>query len=123
MHSFDRAALAIGVASIASVVFAIEGLNEFRFMTIGGASAAIAIGLGAAAVAAALLAVRALAVLTGAAFAAAAALQLIATATGGDWLGADLSAMSFWLGLAIGLAVAGAAPRDGTRPAPDTEGE
>lgn len=110
MRRYDRAALALGIASIASIVFVIEALGTYRFMTIGGASIAIAITLGALAAIAGLTATRRLAALTGLAFAAAAVLQLISTATGGNWLGADLSTMSFWIGLAVGLILAGTAP-------------
>lgn len=111
LRTLDRAATVLGLASIASLVFVWEGLDEFRFMTISGSAIAVALVLGALAVAAGFLGRRALALLAGLGFAAAALLQLIATANGEDWLGADLSAMSFWLGLAIGLVLVGSAPR------------
>lgn len=111
VHGLDRAALVLGLASIASLVFVIEGLDEFRFMTISGPAIAVALVLGALAVAAGLTGFRVLALLAGLGFAAAALLQLIATANRSDWLGANLSAMSFWLGLAIGLLLIGAAPK------------
>lgn len=110
-RSFDRAAVALGIASIASVVFAFEGLDDFRFMTVSGASIAVALGLGALAVAAGATGSRLLSVLAGLGFGAAALLQLIATATGADWLGGNLSTMSFWIGLAAGLLISGVAPR------------
>lgn len=110
-HGLDRAALVLGLASIVSLVFVIEGLDEFRFMTISGPAIAVALVLGALAVAAGLTGLRVLALLAGLGFAAAALLQLIATANRSDWLGADLSAVSFWLGLAMGLLLIGAAPK------------
>lgn len=110
-RSFDRAAAVLGLASIASAVFAWQGLGDFRFITITGPAVAVAFFLGVLALVAGMLAVRALALLAGLGFAVAALLQLIATTTGGDWLGADLSAMSFWLGLAVGLILVGAAPK------------
>ena len=107
----DRAAITLGLASIASLVFIWEGLDEFRFMTLSGPSIAIAAALGVLAVVAGLLGARLLAMLAGLGFAAAALLELIATATGADWLGADLSAFAFWTGLAIALLLIGASPR------------
>ncbi|WP_100444027.1 Rv1678 family membrane protein [Glycomyces xiaoerkulensis] len=112
-HRFDRAAITLGLASIAAVVFALD-LGEFRFMTVGGASIAVALGLGGLAVVAGAASWRPLTVLIGIGFAAAAALQLIAAAVGGDWMGGNLSTMSFWIGLAAGLVLAGAAPRNQT---------
>jgi hypothetical protein len=111
VHGLDRAALVLGLASIASLVFVIEGLDEFRFMTISGPAIAVALVLGALAVAAGLTGRRVLALLAGLGFAAAALLELIATANRSDWVGADLSAMSFWLGLAVGLLLIGTAPK------------
>lgn len=116
-HPLDRAALALGLASIASLVFAYEGLEEFRFLAIGGPSIAVALVLGALAAAAGLTGRRLPALLAGLGFAAAAALQLVATLTGQDWLGANLSTMSLWLGLAVGLLLTATAPRTGTDPA------
>ena len=111
IRTLDRTATVLGLASIASLVFIWEGLDEFRFMTITGPAIAVAAVLGALAAAAGLLGIRILALAAGLGFAAAALLQLIATTAGDDWLGADLSAMSFWLGLAIGLVLVGASPR------------
>lgn len=116
-HPLDRAALALGLASIASLVFAYEGLDRFRFLAIGGPSIAVALVLGALAAAAGLTGRRAPALLAGLGFAAAAAAQLAATLAGQDRLGANLSTMSLWLGLAAGLLLAGAAPRTGADPA------
>ncbi|MCH7232304.1 hypothetical protein L0U85_15780 [Glycomyces sp. L485] len=109
-HDLDRAALTFGLASLASLVFVFEGLDEFRFMTVGGPAAAIAVVLGGLAVAAGLTGIRVLALLAGLGFGTVAVLQLVATATGGDWLGGNLSTMAFWLGLAVGLLVIGTAP-------------
>jgi hypothetical protein len=110
--TLNRAALGLGLASIAAVIFVFDGLGDFRFMRISGASIAIALILGALACVAAWLARPVLAVVAGAAFLVAALLQLISTATGNDWLGASLSTMSFWLGLGIGLLVVGLAAHD-----------
>jgi hypothetical protein len=111
IRSFDRAALTIGLASIASLVFVYEGLDEFRFIAVSGPAIAVAAVLGALAVAAGVSGIRVLALIAGLGFAAAAVLQLVATANGDDWLGADLSTMSFWLGLAVALLIIGAMPR------------
>ncbi|WP_199042758.1 Rv1678 family membrane protein [Glycomyces salinus] len=113
-HPLDRAAIALGLASIASLVFVYEGLDEFRFLAIGGPSIAVALVLGALAAAAGLTGRRVPALLAGLGFAAAAALELASTLAGEDWLGANLSTMSLWLGLAVGLLLAAAAPRTGT---------
>ncbi|GAB4004769.1 hypothetical protein GCM10029992_50730 [Glycomyces albus] len=119
-RTLDRAAVALGLASIASLVFVIEGLDEFRFIPVGGPAVAIALVLGALAVVAGLLGLRVLALLAGLGFAAAALLQLVGAANGGDWLGTNLSATSFWTGLAIGLILVGTAPRT-TAKAPATD--
>ncbi|GAB3651137.1 Rv1678 family membrane protein [Glycomyces tarimensis] len=110
VRTFDRAAITIGIASLASLVFAFDGLEEFRFMTVTGPAVAVAAVLGALAVAAGLSGIRVLALLAGLGFAAAAVLQLVATTGRGDWLGADLSTMAFWLGLALALLLIGTAP-------------
>ncbi|WP_166346927.1 Rv1678 family membrane protein [Phytoactinopolyspora limicola] len=101
----DRAVLGIGVASLASVVFVVEDLGDFRFMRVGGGSLLVAIGLGLLVIVAGWLGNVVLAGVAGAGFLLAALIQLISTATGNDWLGANLSTMSFWLGLGAGLLV------------------
>jgi peptidoglycan/LPS O-acetylase OafA/YrhL len=112
MHPLDKAALALGLASIASVVFTWKDLGDFRFMTVGGASIAVALAVGALAVLGALIGRRSVEALAGLLFAAAAAVQLTAASLGEQWLGANLSTMAFWLGLAIGLLLVGLTGRD-----------
>lgn len=112
MHGFDRAAIALGLASIASLVFVFEQLGDYRFVPIGGPSALIAGVLGLLALVAGLLRLRILELLAGLGFAAAAAVVLVDATAEGDWLQTNLSAMSLWLGLAVGLVLAGAAPRE-----------
>lgn len=111
-HGFDRAAITLGLASIASLVFVAEQLGEYRFVHISGASAVIAAVLGVLALVAGLMRSRLLELVAGLGFAAAAAAVLIDVLTEGDRLGANLSAMSLWLGLALGLLLAGSARRD-----------
>lgn len=109
-RSFRRAAIALGLASFASLVFVSDDLGVFRFMALEGRSIAVAIVLGALAVTAGATGSRVLALLSGLGFGAAAVVQLVEIATRSDWLGADLSAMSLWIGLAAGLVLVGAVP-------------
>lgn len=110
--TFDRAAVVMGTASIASVVFGIEGLGDFRFVWLSGVSIVVALVLGLLALLAGALARPALAIMAGIAFVAAAIVQVVSAATGNDWLGADLAATSLWLGLGVGLLVVGSVPRE-----------
>lgn len=112
VSTLDRAAVVMGLGSIASVVFVLEGLGDFRFMRVSGASIVIALAIGLLALLAGSLSRPALAVVAGLAFLAAAVVQVVSSATGNDWLGSDLSTMSLWLGLGVGLFVAGSAPRE-----------
>ncbi|NED99277.1 Rv1678 family membrane protein [Phytoactinopolyspora halotolerans] len=120
-HPFDRACVVMGAASIVSVVFVAEGLQEFRFIWLDGVSVAIALGVGALACLAGLLARPVLAVVAGTAYLIAAVLQVISTAAGDDWLGGNISAASFWVGLGSGLLVVGLTPRDAAEPSAQPE--
>jgi hypothetical protein len=99
----------LGAASLASTVFAaISG--TFDFVQVRGWGVAVAVAFGLLALAAGWLARPGLAALAGAGFVAAAAVQ-VATWTGGNVLRGDGSTASLWLGLGIGLLVAGLAGR------------
>ncbi|WP_129666913.1 hypothetical protein [Phytoactinopolyspora endophytica] len=115
----DRACVVLGAASILSVVFVAEALDEFRFIRIGGASVAIAVGVGLLACLAGWLRRRGLAVVAGLAFLATAVVQVVSTATGNDWLSSNMSTASFWLGLGAGLVAVGSTPRASNEPHPE----
>ncbi|AYY14520.1 hypothetical protein EF847_19300 [Actinobacteria bacterium YIM 96077] len=108
-RSCRRACLALGSASVASVVFVVEGLGDFRFMRVSGAALVIALVAGVLAMSAGGFARAWPAVTAGIGFVGAAVFQVISVAMGRDWLGASLSTASFWLGLGVGLIVVGCA--------------
>ena len=106
----DRAVLALGAVSLASVVFVVLR-GDWDFIRIRGWAVAVAAGLGAVAVVAGWTARLALGVVAGIAFLAAAVAQLVVWAAGDTWLGGDGSTVALWLGLGVGLITVGAAPR------------
>jgi hypothetical protein len=110
--AYDRAAVALGLASIASIVFApLRG--ELGFVAFDGVGAiVVAVVLGALGGLAGWLVRPALAVLAGAAFVVAAILQVVLIATDTTWLGGQISTSSLWLGLGVGLLAVGLARRD-----------
>jgi hypothetical protein len=102
----DRATVALGVASMASALFAcVEG--DLEFVTMGGGGVAVALGLGVLAVVAGLLGSRPFGLAAGAALlvAAAALLALLAATGTGGFLGGSASTFALWLGLGTGLVV------------------
>jgi hypothetical protein len=106
----DRAAMWLGVASLASAVFAaISG--TFDFVQVRGWGIAVAVVLGGLALVAGWVARPALAALAGAGFLAAAVVQVVLWAAGGNFLRGDGSTVSLWLGLGVGLLVTGLADR------------
>lgn len=116
MTGLDRAAVALGLASLASL--AVAQLRErFAILPLHSWSAWIAVGLGLAAIVAGLTRRRTVATATGAAFLVAALVQVAFWAAGDNWLGGNGSTASVWLGLGTGLVLVGTADRiwpDGT---------
>ena len=108
----DRAAVALGVASLASALFAlVEG--DLEFVTMGRGGVAVALGLGALAVAAGWLGSRPLGLVAGVALLVAAVvlLWLLAANGNGGFLGGSASTFALWLGLGTGLVVVSLADR------------
>ena len=106
----DRAAVALGAASVVSVVFVVLR-GEWDFVRVRGWAVAVAAVLGCVAVMAGWAARPALAAGAGIGFLAAAVVQVVVWAAGDNWLGGDGSTVALWLGLGIGLITVGAAPR------------
>jgi hypothetical protein len=106
----DRAALALGVASLVSLVFLVVG-GAFGFVTIRSWGIVVAVLLGLLAVAGGWTGRRTLTVVAGAGFVAAAVVQVVGWAGESNVLGGDGSTVSLWLGLGVGLLAVGLAPR------------
>jgi hypothetical protein len=105
----DRAALVLGVVSIASAVFVFVH-GTFQLVQIGGAGLVVALVLGLLAVVAGWLDERTLMLAAGAGFLIAAAVQLVLLARGSSgFLGGNPSTFSLWLGLGVGLIAVGLA--------------
>jgi hypothetical protein len=108
----DRAVIVLGVASLASALFAlVEG--DLEFVTMGGGGVAVALGLGALAVVAGWLGSRPLGLIAGVALLVAAVvlLGLLAATGNGGFLGGSASTFALWLGLGTGLVVVSLADR------------
>jgi hypothetical protein len=108
----DRAAVALGAASLVSVVFTFTNGDPWQMVAVPAPAVAVALVLGAAACLGGLFS-RALVVrAAGGAFLLAALVVLLELALATDWTEGDASTMSLWAGLGMGLLAAGFAPRD-----------
>lgn len=103
----SRAAICLGAASIASVVFALAE-RELHFIALPTPAIVVTLVLGATAIAAGWLASRALVLVAATGFLAAAVTQ-VATQTAGASIanGSNGSTAGLWLGLGVGLLAAG----------------
>jgi hypothetical protein len=111
MTGLDRGAVALGVASLASVGAA-ELRDKYQVLELRtGWSLAVAIGLGVCAILAGLTGRRWAAAATGGLFVAAAVVQVPVWASSDNWLGGNGSTTSLWLGLGVGLLAVGLADR------------
>jgi hypothetical protein len=110
MRGVDRAAVALGAASLASVGIA-ELKDRYQVIELRSWSVALAIGLGLCAIVAGLTRQRWAAAATGAVFLVAAVVQVPVWGSGDNWLGGNGSTSSLWLGFGLGLAAAGLADR------------
>jgi membrane protease YdiL (CAAX protease family) len=111
MTGLDRAAVALGVVSVASVGVA-ELRDKYQVLELRTAwSIAVAVGLGLCAVLAGLTRRRWAAAATGGLFVAAAVVQVPVWASSDNWLGGNGSTASLWLGLGAGLLAVGLAER------------
>ncbi len=98
-----RAILAIGVASVVSVLFSFVR-GPFQFVWLSSTGVAIAVVLGLLACVAGWLRSRTLTLAAGAAFLLAAVLLMVLLLRGGFLIG-NASGFSLWLGLGVGLVV------------------
>lgn len=119
---YDTAAIALGVASLASLGSLVLS-GDLRFAVLEGAAIGIAVILGSLAIIAGLAALPRLAAATGAAFVVAAVLQVVLVSLRETWLGGNTSTSALWLGLGVGLLVVGLAPRRATVPTSDVPAE
>jgi hypothetical protein len=110
MTGLDRAAVALGVVSVASVGVA-QARDRYQVLELRSWSTAVAIGLGLCAVVAGVAGLRWLAAATGAMLLAAAVVQVPVWGSGDNWLGGNGSTAALWLGLGIGLLTVGLADR------------
>ena len=107
----DRAALVLGLISIASAVFVFAS-GELEIVRVQVAGVVVALVLGLLSIAAGWLESPGLALAGGALFLLAAVVQLILLAGGsGGFLGGNTSTVSLWLGLGVGLIAIGMVPR------------
>ena len=109
--ALDRAALVLGVVSIASALFVFTS-GELEVVRVQVAGVVVALVLGLLAIAAGWLESRTLIFAAGVGFLVAAGVQLGLLARGsGGFLGGNASTFSLWLGLGFGLIAIGMVPR------------
>ena len=100
--SYDKAAIALGVAALASLAsLALSG--DLRFVLLDGAAIIVTVVLGLLAILAGVASLSSLARVTGAVFVAAAVLQVVLVSLRETWLGGSTSTSALWLGLGVGL--------------------
>lgn len=110
--SLDRAAMALGAASVASIGLAVApGRFQIIELRSWSWSMALAVGLGACAVVAGLLGRRSAVAATGALFLMAAVIQVPVWGSSNNWLGGNGSTASLWLGIGLSLLTLGLADR------------
>ncbi|MGP4022581.1 Rv1678 family membrane protein [Actinomadura sp. 3N407] len=112
MKAPDRAVLALGLASLVSVVFTAAEGDPWEMVAMPGTAVVIAAVLGVLAGVAGLLGLRIPAMAAGAAFLAAAVVVPVEQSLGEKWIEGTGSTFSLWLGLGVGLLAAGLAHRD-----------
>lgn len=106
----NRAALAIGVATVLSSLLGIPDSTQFRLVRIGGATAVVLIALGLVAIVAARLGHRPLVAIAGVGLLATAGLQLAQLGRSTNWLGGDGSTFGLLLSFGLGLTVLSLVP-------------
>ena len=111
MTGLDRAAVALGAVSLASVGVA-QARDRYQVLELLTPwSILLAVGLGLCAVLAGVTRRRWAATATGAVFLVAAVVQVPVWAGGDNWLGGNGSTAALWLGLGLGLLAVGLADR------------
>lgn len=111
LDALDRAALVLGLVSIASAVFVFVH-GTFQLVQISAAGLVVALVLGLLTFVAGWLEERALVLAAGIGFMLAGAVQLGLLARGSSgFLGGNTSTFSLWLGLGVGLIAIGMVPR------------
>jgi peptidoglycan/LPS O-acetylase OafA/YrhL len=111
MTRVDRAAMVLGVASLASVGVA-QFKDRYAVLELRSWSIAVAVILGLAAIVAGLIRQRWAVIATGAVFLVAAVVQ-VPVWGGNNWLGGNGGAAALWLGLGVGLLALGLTDRNG----------
>lgn len=108
----DRAAISLGVASLASLAFLVVK-RELHFVQMPGAGIGVAVLLGLVAISGGWLASRTLTLIAGAGFVVAAVAQLVLHTNGSSWAdGSNGSTFGLWLGLGFGLLALALTPRE-----------
>jgi hypothetical protein len=110
---YDVATMAIGLASVASLVSLLLN-GDLRFAAMQGAAIGVAVVLGVLAILAGAVMQPRLAAAVGLMFLAAAVLQVILVTLRETWLGGNTATAALWLGLGIGLLVLGVSRRPTT---------
>lgn len=117
---YDRAAFALGVTALVSVVFVLAD-GKFRFVTVRDWAILVLLALAAAGLVAGWRSLPRLSALAGVLSLAAAVVQVLLVAVGSNWLGGSINTAALWLGLGVGFLVVSLAPRvapDASRPNP-----
>ncbi|MEJ7707053.1 MAG: hypothetical protein WKF82_07080 [Nocardioidaceae bacterium] len=113
-HPFDQAAMTLGLAGIASLVFSLTTSSNNNFVLVQGPGLLIFPLLGLCALVGGAIGVRMVVRLAGAAYAAAAILQLAQFGRSTNWIQGNGSTFALLLALGVGLLVVGFTPRRDT---------
>ncbi len=100
---FDRAAMTLGLAGVASPLFALSTSSNNNFVLIQGAGLFVVAVIGACAVLGAVMGIRVLVLAAGVLYLVAALLQLAQFGRSTNWLDGGGSLFALMLGLGIGL--------------------
>lgn len=107
----DRAAIALGTAGVASLLFALTTSSNNNFVLVHGLALVVFPALGAVAIAGGALGARTLVLLAGVGYLLAALLQLVQFGRSTNWLGGNGSTFALLLAYGVGLVVLGVAQR------------
>lgn len=108
--AYDRAAMALGVAALVAVVFALAD-GKFRFVTVRDWAILVLVVIGVGGIIAGWRALPTLATVIGVLSIGTAVLQVVLVGLRANWLGGSINTASFWLGLGIGFLIVGLLPR------------
>ncbi|MFC5744445.1 hypothetical protein [Actinomadura rugatobispora] len=111
MRAADRAVVALGATSLASVLFAFTDGYPWEMAAMPGRAVVVAVVLGLAACAAVAVRTSIPVLVVGAAFLVAAVVVVVEQTLGETWIEGTGATFSLWLGLGAGLVAAGLARR------------